>query len=52
MFQIQGETFDEKLASVADLISTKKHIVVLAGAGISVSLVYQISVARMDCTII
>ena len=37
MFQIQGETFDEKLASVADLISTKKHIVVLAGAGISVS---------------
>lgn len=37
MFQIQGKTFDERLASVADLISKKKHIVVLAGAGISVS---------------
>ncbi len=37
MFQIQGKTFDERLASIADLISKKKHIVVLAGAGISVS---------------
>jgi len=37
MFQIQGETFDKRLASVADLISQKKNIVVLCGAGISVS---------------
>ena len=37
MFQIQGETFDEKQAWVAELISTKKRIVVLCGAGISVS---------------
>lgn len=37
MLQIKGETFHEKLESVADLISQKKHIVVLAGAGISVS---------------
>lgn len=31
------ETFDEKLSSLATLISNKKNIVVLAGAGISVS---------------
>jgi NAD-dependent SIR2 family protein deacetylase len=37
MFQIQGETFDKRLASVSDLISDKKNIVILAGAGISVS---------------
>ena len=37
MFQIQGETFEDRLSSVADLISQKKNIVVLAGAGISVS---------------
>ena len=37
MFQIQGETFDERLTSVAHLISQKKNIVILAGAGISVS---------------
>lgn len=37
MFQIQGETFDKRLASVANLLSQKKNIVILAGAGISVS---------------
>ena len=37
MFQIQGETFDKRLASVSDLISDKNNIVILAGAGISVS---------------
>ena len=34
---IQGQTFDEKLASITSLLSTKRNIVVLAGAGISVS---------------
>mmetsp|Transcript_43283 Transcript_43283/g.79209 ORF Transcript_43283/g.79209 Transcript_43283/m.79209 type:complete len:435 (-) Transcript_43283:366-1670(-) len=34
---IQGETFEDKLASIACLLANKKNIVVLAGAGISVS---------------
>lgn len=37
MFQIQGETFDARLASVTNLLSQKKNIIILAGAGISVS---------------
>eukprot|EP00986_Skeletonema_menzelii_P000573 scaffold160_cov157-Skeletonema_menzelii.AAC.30 len=37
MFQFQGETFDKRLAFVSDLISQKQNIVILAGAGISVS---------------
>jgi NAD-dependent SIR2 family protein deacetylase len=34
---LQGDTFDGKLASIARLLAGKKNIVVLAGAGISVS---------------
>ncbi|KAL7537441.1 hypothetical protein ACHAXR_007837 [Thalassiosira sp. AJA248-18] len=34
---IKGDTFDEKIASVVSLLANKKNIVVLAGAGISVS---------------
>jgi len=34
---IQGDTFDDKLSSIASLLASKKNIVVLVGAGISVS---------------
>lgn len=34
---IKGETFEDRLASISSLIASKKNIVVLVGAGISVS---------------
>lgn len=34
---IQGETFDDKLDSIASLLASKRNIIALVGAGISVS---------------
>ena len=34
---IQGETFDDKLDSIASLLASKKYIIALVGAGISTS---------------
>jgi NAD-dependent histone deacetylase SIR2 len=34
---LQGETFDDKLDSIASLLASKKNIIALVGAGISVS---------------
>jgi NAD-dependent histone deacetylase SIR2 len=34
---LQGETFDDKLDSIASLLSSRKNIIALVGAGISVS---------------